>query len=152
MITAFLIKWWELIIIGLLVLDIIVQKTPWKGDDDILAMLKNGIKTIFSIKPGVLPIFLAFMLIPSLAFTAPFLICDPQTNVTHYVITGSINVTVPATDLGDGTFQLQLDLAGISGGTYDLEVKAKNVWGESVAAPFDFTKALPDVVTGVRIE
>ena len=48
MITAFLIKWWELIIIGLLVLDIIVQKTPWKGDDDILAMLKNGIKTIFS--------------------------------------------------------------------------------------------------------
>ena len=55
MITAFLIKWWELIVIGFLIADIIVQKTPWKGDDDILAMIKNGIKTIFSIKPGVLP-------------------------------------------------------------------------------------------------
>ena len=55
MITAFLIKWWELIIIGLLVLDIIVQKTPWKGDDDILAMIKNGIKYVFTIKPGQLP-------------------------------------------------------------------------------------------------
>lgn len=55
MITAFLLKYWELIVIFLLVADIIVQKTPWKGDDDLLAMLKNGIKTIFSIKPGVLP-------------------------------------------------------------------------------------------------
>ena len=63
MITEFLVKWWELIVIGLLVADIIVQKTPWKGDDDILAMIKNGIGKIFSMKPGKLPmIFIAFLL------------------------------------------------------------------------------------------
>ena len=55
MITKFLIEWWELIVIGLLAADIIVQKTPWKGDDDILAMIKNAIKYVFTIKPGQLP-------------------------------------------------------------------------------------------------
>ena len=103
-------------------------------------------------KKLILALFLVLISFPCLAIANPFLVCDPQTNVTHYVITGDINVTVPATDLGDGTFRLKLDLAGISGGTYDLEVKAKNIWGESVAAPFVFTKALPDVPVNVRIE
>ena len=153
MITAFLIKWWELIVIGFLIADIIVQKTPWKGDDDILAMIKNGIKFIFSTKPGVLPIFLAFMLIPSLAFADPHLTADPQTNVTYYVIQGDINATVSALDIGDGTVKLWFDLEGLEDGRlYNIQIKAKNVWGESVAVPFVFTKAVADALSGIRIE
>jgi len=97
-------------------------------------------------------LFFIALLLPVLAFASPFLVCDPQTNVTHYVITGDINVTVPATDLGDGTVRLQYDLAGITEGTFTIEVKAKNVWGESVTCPFDFVKALPAVPGSVRIE
>ena len=93
-----------------------------------------------------------FCLGASLASAAPFLVCDPQTNVTHYVITGDINVTVPATDLGDGTVRLQYDLNGITEGTFNLQVKAKNIWGESVAVPFDFVKAIPAVPGAIRIE
>ena len=94
----------------------------------------------------------AVVLFAALALASPFLICDPQTNVTHYVITGDINVTVPATDLGDGTVRLQYDLAGITEGTFNLQVKAKNIWGESVAVPFDFVKAIPAVPEVIRIE
>jgi len=97
-------------------------------------------------------LFFIALLLPVLAFASPFLVCDPQTNVTHYVITGDINVTVPATDLGDGTVRLQYDLAGITEGTFTIEVKAKNVWGESVTVPFDFVKALPAVPSAIRIE
>jgi len=100
----------------------------------------------------LLMIFFGFILMPMLAFADPYLVCDPQTNVTHYVITGDINITVPATDLGDGTVRLQYDLAGIAAKPYDLQVKAKNIWGESVAVPFDFVKALPAVPAAIRIE
>jgi len=95
---------------------------------------------------------LAICLLPVLAFADPYLTADPQTNVTHYVITGDINVTIPALDLGDGTVKLWLDLAGISGGTYQIDIKAKNIWGESVAVPFDFTKAVAGAPGNVRIE
>lgn len=63
MIAEFLIKWWEIIVIIFLVADIVVQKTKWKGDDDILAMIKSGIVTIFTSKPGKLPmLFIGFLL------------------------------------------------------------------------------------------
>ena len=88
----------------------------------------------------------------SLAFAAPFLVCDPQTNVTHYVITGDINVTVPAKDLGDGTVRLEYDLDGITDGIHTLELKARNIWGDSTPVPFEFVKALPDAVEAIRIE
>jgi len=149
-------KYWDWIVLGFLILNTLVQKTKWKGDDDILTWMKQAIVWIFTAgtKPGKLPMLFIgfFLLIPALAFADPFLVCDPQTNVTHYVITGDIDVTVPATDLGDGTVRLQYDLAGITEGTFNLEVKAKNVWGESVTVPFDFAKALPAVPGSVRIE
>ena len=95
---------------------------------------------------------LSFLFIAITAFASPFLVCDPQTNVTHYIITGDINTTVPAVNLGDGTFRLEYDLAGITEGTFNLEVKAKNVWGQSTPVPFDFVKALPAVPVAIRIE
>jgi len=100
----------------------------------------------------VVSMIVAFCFLPVLCFAAPHLVCDPQTNVTHYVITGDITVTLPATDLGDGTFRLELDLSGIATRTYNIEVTAKNIWGESVAVPFVFTKGLPAASEGIRIE
>ena len=155
MITGFLIKYWELIVIGFLIADIIVQKTKWKGDDDILAMIKRGIVAVFTIKPGKLSVLFIglLLLVPSLTLASPFLVCDPQTNVTHYVVTIDGDTTeVLAFDLGDGTVMLRYDLAGVSSGTHNMEIKAKNVWGESVAVPFDFVKALPVVPVAIRIE
>ena len=102
----------------------------------------------------ILMIILSFLFIAITALADPFLVCDPQpkTDVTHYVITGDINATVPAKDLGDGTVRLEYDLAGIVEGTFNLEVKAKNVWGQSTPVPFDFVKALPAAPGAIRIE
>jgi len=97
-------------------------------------------------------LFFTVLFMTTAALAEPFLVCDPQTNVTHYIITGDIDITIPATDLGDGTVRLAYDLESVLERRYDIQVKAKNVWGESVVVPFDFTKAIPDVPGGVRIE
>ena len=55
MITGILIKYWDLVVIGLLLLNLIVQKTKWKGDDDMLAIIKSWIVILFTGKPGQLP-------------------------------------------------------------------------------------------------
>jgi hypothetical protein len=84
---------------------------------------------------------------------SPFLICDPQTGITHYVVTiDGVTETVPAFDLGDGTVRLSYDLANVSEGEHNCHVKSKNIWGESVAVPFVFTKALPVAPGGLLIE
>lgn len=155
MITEFLIKWWELVVISFLIANTIIQKLKWKGADDVLTMIKNIIVALFTAKPGKLPMLFIglFLLIPCLTFASPFLVCDPQTNVTHYIVTINGNTTeVLAFDLGDGTVMLRYDLAGILTGIHNTTVKAKNIWGESVAVPFEFVKALPAVPKAIRIE
>jgi len=88
-----------------------------------------------------------------IARAEPYLICDPQLNVSFYVVTidGNTN-TVPAFDLGDGTVRLNYDLAGITEGEHVCSIKAGNVWGESVSVPFVFTRAGPGVPGNVRIQ
>lgn len=96
---------------------------------------------------------IALLCLISISHADPSLISDPQTNVTHYVVDMDGDTsTVPAFDLGDGTVMLKYDLAGIPTGTHNVQVKAKNLWGESTSVPFDFTKALPGVVERLRIE
>jgi len=83
----------------------------------------------------------------------PFLVCDPQTDVTHYVVTiNAITEIVKAVDLGDGTVILRYDLESVPEGQNDCLIKAKNEWGESVAVPFVFTRAGPVVPANVRIQ
>jgi len=102
---------------------------------------------------ALLMALIALFAFAQFSHAAPFLICDPQTNVTHYVVTlDGDTSTAPAFDLGDGTLMLKYDLAGIPAGAHNVQVKAKNLWGESIPVPFDFTKALPDVPGGIRIE
>jgi len=102
----------------------------------------------------VLFLFCALAMITNnMARAAPFLICDPQTNVTHYVVMiDGITETVPAFDLGDGTVRLNFDLAGVTEGEHTCTVKAGNEWGESIAVPFVFTRAGPDAPGNVRIQ
>jgi hypothetical protein len=88
------------------------------------------------------------MMLMGTALADPFLICDPQTNVTHYVITlDGWSITVPAIDLGDGTFNLRFDMGGINVGNHNMEIKAKNLWGESIGVRFGFEKSYTYKIT-----
>ena len=96
--------------------------------------------------------FLGWLIVAN-AQANPFIVCDPQVNVTHYVVTiDGVTDIVPAFDLGDGTFQLRYDLSNISEGEHTCELKARNQWGDSIPVPFPFTKALPVVPGNIRIE
>ena len=96
--------------------------------------------------------FLSWLIVAN-AQADPYLICDPQLNVSYYVVTiDGIIETVPAFDLGDGTVMLNFDLAGITEGEHNCLIKAGNSWGESVSVPFVFTRAGPDVPGNVRIQ
>ena len=84
---------------------------------------------------------------------APFLICDPQYDVTHYIVTiDGVTTTSPAFDLGNGTVRLNVDLKDVSEGKHVCSIKAANEWAESDPAPFIFTRAGPGVLVNVRIE
>ena len=78
------------------------------------------------------------VLYPCIAFGAPFLVCDPDPNATHYLVTldggAEVEVTAP----------LHFDLKGVATGKHSLSVKAKNkLWGVvSDATPLDFVRPL----------
>ena len=87
------------------------------------------------------------------SFADPFLVCDPQTNVTHYIVVlNGATIEVPAFDLGDGTVALRYDLKGINVGNHNVEVRAKNIWDKSIAVPFAFVKSLPEAPTGIGVK
>jgi len=80
---------------------------------------------------------------------APFLICDPQTGVTHYKLTGPAWVTSPVTAQPDGS--LRMDIATANQGNNSLTVsacKTDALWGElcSPFVGFDFVR--PDSPVG----
>ena len=88
-------------------------------------------------------------LLSTTSFAAPFLVCDPQSGVVGYEITGlGDKITFIAQQ--DGS--LRYDLASIQSGTYNLTVAACNMWGSSAATAADpFTKAVPSAPAGLRI-
>ena len=103
---------------------------------------------------------LLMVTILAMAFTAgtagaePFLVCDPTTDqITEYVlvIDDRDPVTSVPEDLGDGTVRLKYDLEGLSIGQHHIEVRARNIWGQSDAAPFDCIKSLPGQPAGLKI-
>ncbi len=84
-----------------------------------------------------------FVLIPSLVWGSPFLICDPQTGVTSYQLTGPIWVPTTTPAQADGS--IRLDVATAATGINSLTFKACKTdvtWGVlcSEAVPFVFTK------------
>ena len=88
------------------------------------------------------------LLIVAKSNAAPFLVCDPQSGVVGYEITGlgdKINFIAQQ----DGS--LKYDLALVQNGTYTLTVAACNMWGCSSTAPFQFSKQVPSAPAGLRI-
>lgn len=92
---------------------------------------------------------IAFMLLSSAAFAAPFIVCDPQEGVIGYDITGLPGGTVSYIAQADGS--IKYDLAAVPNDTYTMTVAACNVWGCSSTAPFSFSKQVPSAPAGLRI-
>lgn len=79
---------------------------------------------------------LLFLLSTGITNASPFLVCDPQTGVEYYEITGWTVPTVTAQT--DGS--LRMDIASAVVGTTPLTIKACNLWECSVAVPFDLIR------------
>ena len=90
----------------------------------------------------------AFMLLASTSFAAPFLVCDPQSGVVGYEITG---LGEPVSYIAQPDGSLKYDLSSVNSGTYTLTVAACNMWGCSSTAPFSFSKQIPSAPAGLRI-
>jgi hypothetical protein len=89
------------------------------------------------------------------AFSAPYLVCDPNTGVQYYQITGASWITGNVPAQTDGS--LKVDVASTVVGTTNLTVKAckaDTAWGEvcSVSVPFALVRpASPVVPAGLKL-
>jgi len=98
---------------------------------------------------------ISFILLASVSWAAPFLVCDPQTGVTLYKLTGP--AWVPATKVAEADGSLKLDVSGATIGSNSLTVSACWTiapWGEqcSTSVPFVFTRpASPITPTNTRL-
>ena len=96
------------------------------------------------------------MLVASVSYAAPFLVCDPQSGVTHYKLTGP--AWVPASTPAQTDGSIKLDVAESNVGVNSLTAAAcinSNVWGEqcSVSVPFDFTRpTAPTSPSGIGLK
>ncbi|MCJ7663077.1 MAG: hypothetical protein MUO24_02415 [Desulfobacterales bacterium] len=87
-------------------------------------------------------------LLTSTAWGAPFLVCDPYVvseKVDQFSISidGASAIILPAETLANGTTRIKYDLAPVVAGTHSVSIKAINIWGESAASPFSFTRSVP---------
>jgi hypothetical protein len=97
-------------------------------------------------KKLILMVICGFILaMASMAWGSPFLVCTVDPAATNYLIkvNGTAAIEVPA--------PLHWDVGSLADGTYNLEVAAKNIWGESIFVPFDFNKALPGSPFGIGL-
>ena len=91
----------------------------------------------------LLVVLIAVLVGVSISYAAPFLVCDPQTEVTLYKLTGPAWVPVSVTAQPDGS--IRMDVASSTVGSNSLTVaacKTDAVWGElcSSFVPFAFTR------------
>lgn len=100
---------------------------------------------------------LCFVLIAVPVWANPFIVCDPQTGVTHYKVTGAAWVVSPVTAQPDGSIKMDISMAPT--GTSNLNFSAcatewDGIPGEvcSPTAPFSFTRrGIPATSTGVKL-
>jgi len=100
-------------------------------------------------------IFISIILVivcwASLAIASPRVVCDPQTGVTHYKLTGPAWVPETAPAIADGS--MDWDVASAPVGTTDVTVRACRTvapWPEvcSETVPFSFTRPAPPASVG----
>ena len=85
---------------------------------------------------------------------AVFVVSDPvSTNLpTKYVMTidGGAQFEVDPQPVTGGV-RLHYDVTGVSNGTHNMTVSAKNMWGQSTAVPFSFAKAVPTAPANIAL-
>ena len=86
---------------------------------------------------------LLVLVFASPALSNPWLVCDPQAGVTHYILTGPTWIVNPVAAQPDGS--IRMDVSPSVEGMTQLTVKAcKNdeVWGEqcSSVVPFEYVR------------
>ena len=91
----------------------------------------------------IILIIISILLMSTVAYSAPFLVCDPQTDVTLYKLTGPAWVPVSVPAQPDGS--IRMDVAAAIVGSTSLTVAACKddvVWGElcSPFVPFSFVR------------
>ena len=98
----------------------------------------------------IISICLMALLLPVLAFGAPFLICDPNPGAEKIIL--EINSVEMPEFAAETDGSLRYDLAGIAEGDFTIRAKAGNIWGWSeYSVPFNFTKSLPQAPMGLRV-
>ena len=111
----------------------------------------------------LLTVFCCLVIAPSLALSAPYLVCAPypttvvQPTLFAVTVDGSAVVDSPALKLTDNSVRLSFDVGALSVGTHNVSVKAVLVhpdWGrlESAATPFSFPRpGAPVGATGIAL-
>lgn len=102
-------------------------------------------------------ICLMMLLLPVLAFSGPFLTCDPQPHADSYNIFlggNQIATSEAVLDTENGLYYLYFDLAslGLTDGDYIATATAQNEWGVSgLSNECPFTKVVPANPLGLRV-
>lgn len=100
-------------------------------------------------------VLIVMLLFPAYALCAPFMVCDPQTGITHYKLTGPTWVPATVTAQADGS--IKMDVSASIVGSNSLTVRACRtdaVWGElcSGSVPFSFSRpATPDSAANTKL-
>ena len=90
------------------------------------------------------------LLMAAPAMAAPFLVCDPQADTTTMVVVfDGVTEIIPYAETSG--YVVLKDLAGITNGVHNVEVRAGNIWGLSTPVPFGFTKTLPGSPSNVDL-
>lgn len=99
-------------------------------------------------------LIIIILLIPSLLSAAPFLVCDSQTGVTSYKLTGPAWVPASVSAQPDGS--IRMDVAAAGSGSTSLTVAAcitDAIWGEvcSSTVPFVFVRPGSPAIINIRL-
>lgn len=86
----------------------------------------------------------------NVAFAAPFLVCDPQAEVTEYQLTIDGQAPTQHAAQPDGSARIDLGALSIADGEHVYMLQAGNVWGWSAPSdPLLNVKSLPSMPVGV---
>jgi hypothetical protein len=96
-------------------------------------------------------------------FASPFLVSDKQCKYIAEVAEnctasyewsldgGTTWVPIDSQNIGENDIRVRHDLASMPDGLNSVQIRGVNIWGESISVPFEFTKAAPEALTGIRI-
>jgi hypothetical protein len=103
-------------------------------------------------------ILISLILLPTTLYAGPFLICDPQSDISKYEIEidGVIYSSIPE-DLGNGNFRLHYDFGQFPVGIYNVRLRAGRVkslkWGWSDWTPlFSIERELLPLPMNIALE